>query len=280
MSKRYPVVLSLSSLLLVVGPAGCGGGDGDTPDSDINIVYDAAPPDAPIIYDAPPVEPNLACLGFTPPTTAPATIDVSGSVQELTQSGATAVADADVEVIARADGEVIDSTTSATNGAFAFVDLDTDEVPLDVYGRFSKAGLRDSYFFPPLPLSEDNDQVVGLMATADFTNLIFYQLANVTPMAGKGTGFGLILDCDGAPITGATVTTTPASTIRYVSFAGMFPQFGTTSTYEDGIFLLLNMDADAGGEEITINASYKGMNLRVNKILSFPDAFALTAVIP
>jgi hypothetical protein len=91
-------------------------------------------------------------------------------------------------------------------------------------------------------------------------------------MSGKGSIAMEVLDAAGMPVTGATISTTPAGTYRY----GNPPVQGNTATIADGIAADLN----APPGPVDVSATKTGTTFHSHTVKVFADSFTTTIVQP
>jgi hypothetical protein len=210
------------------------------------------------------------CLGQPLPTTAAATITVSGTI---THSVLTPAPDSGSKIRAFKTGTAtaLDSTTTPANGAYT-ITLTTGGIPLDGYIQVTQSGYLDTYGYPPAPLATSAQQSVLLLTSSEFNTLS--GLAGATHTAGKSSIAVIVQNCDGTPVAGATVSSTPGGTVRYNSGGG--PSSSATSTAGDGIAYILNVTAG----DVQVSASAAGNTLRAHTVNARADALIITAVTP
>lgn len=210
------------------------------------------------------------CLGDPLPTTATATVTVNGTI---THSVLTPAPDSGAKVRAFKTGTVaaLDSATTGANGLYS-ITLTTGGTPVDGYIQVTKSGYLDTYGYPAQPLTANATQSVLLLTSSEFTTLSGF--AGATHVAGKSTIAVVVQNCDGQPIAGAMVTSTPAGTVRYNSSGA--PSSSATSTSADGVAYILNVDAG----DVQVSASGGGHTLRAHTVNARADALVITAITP
>lgn len=211
-----------------------------------------------------------ACLGDPLPTTAPATITVTGTV---TQGVISPAASADAAVTAYRTGNTtpLATTTTAANGTFSLT-ISTGGTPVDGYLQIAKSGYITTFAYPPAPLAANATESAIIVTSTEFNGLS--QSAGVTQDGAKGFIAVVVENCDGAPISGATVTTNPAGTYRYN--AGGFPSSSATSTATDGIAYVFNV----GPGDVVVQAQGGGHTLRAHTVAAGTGGIVLTAITP
>jgi hypothetical protein len=234
------------------------------------IATEAASPDA--APDALPAETGVdpfACLGQPLPTTAPATVQISGT----TVSGNQATIDAvTVEAFIGASTIPAATTTSAATGTYS-LDLATGGAPVDGYLHASKAGLVDTFYYPPVPVTSSINQGNVLLVTPAELGT-FATLGGVTQDSAAGTLVLAVLDCQGRALMGATVDVQPAGTIRYLR--NNAPNTAATSTDVFGLAVVFNVPPGA----VTVGASVNGRTLRQHALDVRATVLTISGVSP
>jgi hypothetical protein len=213
---------------------------------------------------------GFECLGAPIPTTAPATIAVTGQIRANALSP-TALGGAIVTAFRTGDPTPLTTDTSNTPGFYS-LSVSSGGTPVNGYLRVTHSGQVDTYAYPSRPLFADLATNV-LMPTS--SELAFVGTAvGVTQAAGNGFIGVIVKDCDGATIAGATVWTTPPGTVRYNS--GSTPSASATSTSSDGVAYLFNVPA--GNAIVQSNAG--GNVLRQHAVNARADVVTLTEIQP
>jgi hypothetical protein len=214
--------------------------------------------------------PGFECLGAPIPTTAPATIVVSGQIRQNALSP-NALGSAIITAfrIGATDSLAVD--TSNTPGFYS-LSITTGSTPVNGYLRVTHSGYVDTYAYPSRPLFADLATNV-LMPTSN--ELAFLGTA-VGVMQAAGNGFiGVIVkDCNGTAVAGATVTTSPAGTVRYN--AGSTPSPSAASTSSDGVAYVFNVTAG----NVTVRANGGGHTLLQHIVNARADVVTLTEIQP
>ncbi|HXM39283.1 MAG TPA: hypothetical protein VN908_11575 [Gemmatimonadales bacterium] len=194
----------------------------------------------------------------------------SGIVQASVTSP-TPLAGALVEAFRTGNATALASMTTATDGKFKLT-IATGGTPLDGYVRVSKASYIDTYAYPPAPLVANFSQSLLVLTSLEFNAL--HNAAGVTHTAGTGSIAVLVTDCTGAAVTGATVSTVPAGTVRYSS--GGLPSSSATVTASDGAAYVFNVAAG----DVTVRADSGSKTLRAHIVNARADAITITAIAP
>jgi len=284
---------------LSLAPA-CGGGNGngaaadaaaggaDAPVSaDAASPPDAAPPiDAEPSVDARPA--NLDCLGTSLPDTAPDPLTITGTVYNPGIPGITndtLIVGADVESFLRGDETTpIATATSTTGGAFVLSASNGSQTPVNAYVRTTESGYWSTYLYPPTPVFENQTGVQVVMTTNTQAGLL-QNLTGVTIDPEKGWVSVLVLDCNGDPVEGATVTSSPAAGDTAYQDAGGVPSTSASATSASGVALLFNVPVG----DVELDATVSGMILRANTVQVHatnagmsgqPHAITTTVIVP
>jgi len=211
----------------------------------------------------------FGCLGQPLPTTAPATVTVSGIVVAPDQTPVDAVA---LDAFVGASATPAATTTSNATGAFTF-DLSTGGTPVDGFIQGSKAGFIDTFYYAPVPLAASTTRATILISTPSTFSTIA-ALAQVVPDPTMGTVVIGVVNCQAAPVEGATVTVQPAGTTRYLR--NNVPNVLATATDATGLALVFNVPAGAA----TVGASFGGLTLRSHPLTVRANVITVTVVAP
>jgi hypothetical protein len=191
---------------LLIAVAGCtstppaGASDASIPDVGANGTV-VVPPDG--------HRPNFTCATQPAPSVADDPITLSGAVETIAMNGTLQPVDAAEVALFRAGQPVVLSRmNSDAAGAFSTGALASGGHPLKAYLKATKPGFRTTFFFPQYPFwTSLTPERVPMISDALF--------ATVTGMLGAtqhdGTNGALLVvvaDCDGTPLTGATITVT------------------------------------------------------------------------
>lgn len=288
---RSLVVCARLALVPLLATAACGD-DGGGADVDSSITTTDASPDAPATPDArptfdavPPADARpaaLGCLGDPIPNPSAATATVSGDAFSVGFGGQTPVQGAEIQAYDAADQAISGATdTSDAQGDWS-ITADLGNEPLDAYVRAVHTSYLDTYLFPPTPIYQDLGGASIIML--DTTSLgLLSQLVSVTQDNDKGMLLVVVLDCNGDPVEGATVTSNPAAgETAYID--GQTPSTSATATDSSGVAMLFNVPPG----DVEVDASVMGMSLREHtvRILTVggdaenDPAIASTAVVP
>jgi len=213
---------------------------------------------------------GFECLGQPLPTTAPATISVSGRITQNFTSP-TALRGAYIFAFRTGDTTTLAADTSDTSGAYS-VSFTTGGVPVNGYIRVTDSTHLTTYAYPAVPLAASDTTNVFMATASEFSFLA--AAAGITPVAGDGFIGVIVKDCAGTPIAGATVSSSPAGQVRYN--AGGVPSSTATSTGTDGVAYIANVTA---GND-TVQATGGGHTLRQHVVNARANAITLTEIQP
>jgi hypothetical protein len=239
----------------------CGGGDAK-PDAAPIIIPDAAP-DAP----PPPIDAqqfDFTCMNNPAPTTAPATIVLSGTATDITLTNPpmqVPVAGATVKGFKGSPPVPVGTPTTTDAAGNWTLTLATGTTPLDGFVEASKSTPppnptptnRTARIYPPQPLVADQAMIpIPLFATDTFA--IIVQVSGQTQSDANGTVALLILDCAGTPVSGATISVKQNGTeVGSQQDAGQL-QAGAWFVF------------DVPPGDAVVGATVQGMNLRSHTI--------------
>jgi hypothetical protein len=171
---------------------------------------------------------------------------------------ASPVAGAAVEAFLVGTSSPIFTTTSDANGAFSR-QQGFGGMPRNAFLRASPNGYLPSYFYPAVPIAGDVNLAIQMLAAEELATITM--IAGINQLdPGKTNLFVSVIDCNGAPVEGATVATTPAGTVRY--FADKMPSQTSIATDAiTGSALIANIPVS----NTTISATVNGLTLRSHK---------------
>ena len=212
---------------------------------------------------------GFECLGAALPTTAPSTIILGG---QILQNALAPTALAGAEVIASKTGtDTLAADTSDTPGFYS-LSISTGGTPVDGFLFVSKSGYITTYAYPSRPLAANDTTNVLVITASEFT--LLGNAVGVTHTAGDGSIGIVVRDCDGNPLTGATVASSPPGVIKY-NAAGA-PSSSATSTSADGVAYILNVAAGS----VTVMGTANGHTLRQHIVNARADVITLTELQP
>ena len=217
--------------------------------------------------------PPFGCLNAPTPTQAKNPSVMSGMVVDAMPG--TPLANAAVA------GQFVGSTgsifTAHTDQMGRFSQSqNTGGVPLDLFFAISANGYITTYYYPPYLLTRDVDySVLGptQVFTPDARNNLM-MAAGLTFDTTKGQMIVTVNDCNGTPVPGATISTSPAGTIRY--FAGVRPSTTATATDQLAVVLVANLPPG----NVSLSATVNSMNLKSHNVQIVADAIVQTQIQP
>ncbi len=242
--------------------------------------------DAPIVVDGPPDAyvpdaPNydFSCYQNAAPTTATATVQVTGLAQEITFAGGFSLIPSTNVTIKACKGncnganDLGDSAATGTSGMYTSASATTGGVPLDAYLIATKPGdFRTNNIYPASPLTKNEAGVPVIMLTN--TQIGLLGMAGIDQNDGNGMFAVLATDCatPPVPVAGAVVTVTQNGTM-----AGDAPQdLGAIVPQAAGVYAITNVLPGA----TTVSASYNGMTFRAHVVSSIANQITTTQVKP
>lgn len=215
-------------------------------------------------------DPGFECLGAPIPTTAPATVTVSGQIRQNAISP-TALGGAIITAFRIGVTDSLAVDTSNTPGFYS-LSITTGGTPVNGYLRVTHSGQVDTYAYPSRPLFADLTTNILMPTTTELG--LLGQAVQVDQAAGNGFIGVIVKDCNGTAIAGATVSTSPGGTVRYNS--GSTPSPSATSTSSDGVAYVFNLTAG----NVTVMANAGGNVLRQHVVNARADVVTLTEIQP
>ena len=213
---------------------------------------------------------GFECLGQALPTTAPPLVNVTGQVKK-SPLAQTPLAGAYVFAFRTGDTTTLAADTTNTPGFYS-LSITSGGTPVNGYVRVTDSAHITTYAYPAVPLAGDAPENVLMITSQEFSFLA--AAAGVTPAAGNGFIGMIVKNCAGTPIAGATVTSSPAGTVRYN--AGGAPSSTATSTASDGVAYIANVTAG----NVTVQATASGHTLRQHIVNARADVITLTEIQP
>jgi len=222
------------------------------------------------LIDATVEVPPYSCLGQPLPTTAREQITISGALKH--PSSGTNIANAVIEAfLVNEPQKVLFSMTTNADGKFTRAQ-GTGGAPRDLFLRTAPNGYLSAYYYPAVPLSRD--------LTTDIQLLVSEEVAQIAGFVGvehdptKVVYVVTVVDCNGVPVSGATVTANPPGDVRYL--ANTTPSEDAIATDATGSAFIFNVPPG----NTTINANAAGMTLRSHSLNGFAGAIMQTDIQP
>jgi hypothetical protein len=213
---------------------------------------------------------GFGCVNDPLPTTAPALVTVNGAIRKGALSPQP-VSGAIITAYRIGAPDTIAADTSNTPGDY-IISITTGGTPVNGYLKVTASGQLDTYAYPSRPLAANLTTNV-LMPTQNEIDFLGVAVG-VTQSASNGFIGVVVKDCFGATVAGATVTTTPAGTVKYNS-AGA-PSGSATSTSTDGVAYVFNVPAG----DVTVKANGGGETLRQHVVTARAGTVTLTEIQP
>jgi hypothetical protein len=219
----------------------------------------------------------FGCINAPTPTTANNPVRITGNVVDAGTAGPFNNA-AVAGYFAGSTTSIFDLHTDA-NGAFS-VQQNTGSTPLDLHLAVSANGYSPTNYYPANLVTRDVHFPVGgppMSAIQLFDPTAVSKLQQASGVTLDTTKGHLLLnfeDCNGTPLSGGTVTTSPAGTIVY--FRAQIPDPSLTSTGTLGVVLVANLPPVA----VTVNATAQGKPLKTHNLQVVAGAFIQAEIAP
>jgi hypothetical protein len=266
----------LAYVFTSIALAACGGGGGSDIDAAGGVDGPGSTIDSAPMPDGPPGA--WDCIGDSHPTTAPATINVTGVAEEIDQNGTTPLENVTVTARDAADASLDSDTSVATTGAYALA-IDTGGSPVNGYLHGTRpSGYKATYVYPPAPLATDLANIPVMMVSNTTYAFIPFIAGTEAQQGDEGLVGLLVVDCTGTPVAGATVTVSGAdpANVRYPQGTTV-PQDSSGATDASGIALVFNVPM---GASVTVDASTSAYEFEEHTINVRPDAITTTVLAP
>lgn len=213
-------------------------------------------------------EPDLSCRDQILPTEAASKITVSGTVRtfadDMPLDG--------VMIRGRAGNMALMPVMSHEGGNF-FYSYNSNMVPRVGSLDATFAGYLDTRFYPAVPVASDIDVAVQMFTATDAAALVMAGGLTLDPT--KGTALVEVVDCNGSPLVGGTVSTSPRGPeVRY--FADGEPSTTATATDESGRAMIANINPAA----TTITGSWEGTSVRGHDVVVVANTIVITSLEP
>lgn len=205
---------------------------------------------------------------------APAMITISGTASEITATGRTPKQGVAVTAFKVSDDSMIATTTTDAQGNFT-ITAPTNGSAVDGYVKATLSGLKDTYLYPPAPLTADFSGATVLMLSPTTQGLANQLAGAAAPDATKGWIGVLVVDAANMNVAGATLTASPNGEIHYNGSSGV-PQAQATMTAMDGIGYVMNVAAG----QVMVGAMKSGTTFKSHSVNARADKITLTIVSP
>jgi hypothetical protein len=233
--------------------AACGGGGGGSTDGGGG----SADAGSKVFMDAP------------PPITA-TMLKVSGTASASDNNGSTPLPGVVVAFYKSSDETTpLAMQTSDATGAYSFM-IPTGGVAVDGFVEATIGGYATTYLYPKAALTADFAADVGVVTSINFS--LLGGVSGQDP--NKGFITAVILDANDAVVTGATVTSSPASTYRYTASGGI--PSGMGGTVADGVGYFINAPVGT----ITISASKTSTTFKSVTLKAHAKSLTTTTITP
>lgn len=280
--------LRTSLAIAVLGLAACGSKpsnktpDAPPPQADAPKPTPDAPPDSPPAPDAPSYD--FSCLGQGLPTTAPATVTVAGTAEEIVQvnsfpsiqplNGGTLDA-CKTGAPNCMGGNRLATATSDTTGAYSLGPITTGGTPVDAFVHVAPANDRPTDEYPSSPIAADLSGIpIIVFSNASFTFIV--GAGGITQSASNGNLGILVTDCANKPISdSANLTLTVKQNGMDVTGTTVF-NAGQYYSQAAGTYFVFNVPPGA----TEVGATYNGMALLAHTVGVVAQTTTATQVKP
>ncbi len=201
-------------------------------------------------------------------------VTVTGTASEVSISGRTPTAGVMISTFEEDAMTPIASTTTDASGNYSLV-IPTNGKALDGYLIGKLAGRKDTYLYPPRPLSADLSSAAILLLTQQNFDTAA-TLAQTPQNPGSGWIGVQVFDAANMPVAGVTVTSSPAGVVRYNNNG--LPSKTPTSTATDGIAYIFSVPA--GTVTVSASGGTGGLTYHSHPIIARADQVTTTLIQP
>jgi hypothetical protein len=221
--------------------------------------------------------PPFGCINAPAPTSATNPAEVSGKVVQAVMG--TPIPNVSVAGKLAGNSASIFVATTGANGEFK-QSQNTGGTPLDLSLLVSANGYSPTHYYPAYLFTHDmryptggpemsaiqlfNQQARGTVETA----------SGITLDPNKGYIILNLEDCNGDPLSGGTVSSSPAGTIIY--FNGVTPSPQLTSTGSLGVAMIANLPPG----NVTVTSMARGMSLKTKNMMVDANTFIQVEIGP
>lgn len=253
--------------------AACGGDDknsdgtGDGASIDAPVAVDAkaidAAPDSPTI-DAAEESYDFTCAANPAPTTAPATITVSGTTEELTFNGLVPLGATTVKVVG-SNGATLSSLVTGDTGVYTTDAITTGGTPFtgSLSATHADRGadmFRRTALFPPTALNASATGINTFLVTAGNFALLGNFAGQTQDDTVNGAIVVAVFDCAGAQMSGVTLSIKQNG----VDVGSVF-DLGVVSPMAKGLYLVYNVPPG----NTVVGASYFAHTLLAHTVVTY-----------
>jgi hypothetical protein len=248
-----------SVAILALGACGDDGGNAQA-----DAAMADAPPDAKEFLDAPPPVYDFTCVGNGMPSSATTTITLSGNVQQVSLAGlmptfspvGTAMVTACNAPNNTCMGAGTKSATSAADGTFSIVSINTASAPLNDFIEMSKMGtgaVRTVYTYPASPFVASVSGIPILTFDSSFVTVALPALGCPQNDGSNGMVALAFTDCADMPITDSTNLNISIKQGGTEVAGTSMVNLGDYAQQASGVFLVCNVPPNA---TTTVGATY------------------------
>jgi hypothetical protein len=193
-------------------------------------------------------------------------LTLGGTAKEQGQSGATPLSGVAIAAYQTGLDTPIATATSDAQGAYS---LGIDASMLDGYLKATKSGYTDTYLYPAAPWHQDATIETNLLTTSTFGLLVTFAGGD----SSKGVIIATIVDAGGTPVSGAKVTSTPASGVYKYSDGSGAPS-STSGTPADGTAFFLSVPLG----QVAVTATKSGATFKTHMVAARNGALVTTTI--
>lgn len=225
-------------------------------------------PEKHLIVDA--QVPPFSCLGQPLPAVASPQLTITGTLVDRINGNV--LASTAIEALFVGTPTPIFMTASDARGSFTH-DQASGGTPHEVALHALPNGYLEIYYHPAVPVVQRLDAAIQALTASDLVTI--GAVAQVAIDTAKVNLVVSVVDCNGTPLAGATVTTVPAGTTRYFVDRAPSPTAVMTDAVT-GAALVANVPAG----DTLISATVSGMTLRSHAITGVAGTVVQTSIQP
>ncbi len=202
------------------------------------------------------------------------TITITGTASEVGISGSTPVEGVVVAAFANnAETTPVAMATTDAAGNYSLV-ISTNGVALDGFVKATKAGLVDTYLYPPTVLTADfAGASINMVAPSTFD--LVSTVCQGQQDAANGTIAVLVRDAATMPVGAAMISSTPSATKYCYNNPNGQPDGAQTETQPDGIGFMFNVTG-----QVSVTATKSGTTFKSHTVNARAGALTTTLVEP
>jgi len=217
-----------------------------------------------------------SCVGKPDPTTAKDPLRFHGTVVSYDQMPLGGVT---VRVLRLNNNAQLGMVQTAADGTFS-VDVPSGGKPVSAYLTFSLAGYVNTSFFQADAFAEDPNFPIAVFTSSQLGFLYMFSGSGISYDPARGTVAQGVVDCNGNPVEGATLSFSPAAAKIVYQSGDRTPMYRQSTTYANGFGLGLGLPAMANGQPIQVGATAMGKAFKSYTARTYPGQLTVTVVHP